>query len=128
MKAVDFQIGFTLNNISIEVTASKTDSIGNSKLLSFGFANQILKITKHRQELNLNMFGVTLGAYNSFEQIYMFLMRTKNTALKVVENVKSTLQQEEYVQNMKQVVEDLKGLQQVSSQRKNGRDLDDDFG
>lgn len=63
------------------------------------------------------MFGVTLGAYNSFEQIYMFLMRTKNTALKVVENVKTTLNQEEYVQSMRQVVEDLKGVQQVSSQR-----------
>lgn len=43
------------------------------------------------------MFGVTIGSYNTFDQIYMFLMRTKNTALKVVKNVKETVENETYI-------------------------------
>lgn len=43
------------------------------------------------------MFGITIGTYTKFNQIYSFLMRTKNTALKVLENVKDTLDQDQYI-------------------------------
>ena len=99
------------------MTGSKTDSIGNSKLVSFGFANQSFNICKIKNEIRINMFGVTLGTYTTFEQIYNFLMRTKNTAMKVLENVKDTVDQEAYVQHMKQAVDDIKSIK-TSNARK----------
>jgi hypothetical protein len=44
------------------------------------------------------MFGITVGTYNTFEQIYSFAMRTKNTVLKVLDNVKDTVENDAYVQ------------------------------
>jgi hypothetical protein len=35
----------------------------------------------------MNMFGVTLGTYNKFEELYKFLMRTKNTMTHVKDNL-----------------------------------------
>jgi len=33
------------------------------------------------------MFGVTLGSYNRFEELYKFAMRTKNTMTNVKDNL-----------------------------------------
>jgi len=101
LATIDMQIGFKMNSTQIEMTASKTDSIGNSKLMSFGLADQSFKIIKQRNDISINMFGITIGTYNHFEQIYNFMMKTKNTALKVVENVKNTVDQDMYVQQVK---------------------------
>jgi hypothetical protein len=35
------------------------------------------------------MFGLTLGTYNRFEELYKFGMRTKNTMMNVKELVES---------------------------------------
>jgi hypothetical protein len=35
------------------------------------------------------MFGLTLGSYNKFEELYKFIMRTKNTMLKVKDTMAS---------------------------------------
>lgn len=35
------------------------------------------------------MFGVTLGTYNRFEELYKFIMRTSNTITSVKETIES---------------------------------------
>ena len=55
--------------------------------MSFGFENQGVKINKQDQVISMNMFGVTLGTYNKFEELYKFLMRTKNTVTSVADNL-----------------------------------------
>ena len=44
------------------------------------FPNKVIK---------LNMFGLTLGTYNRFEELYKFGFRTKNTIMSVKEMVES---------------------------------------
>ena len=74
-----------MDTVSIELTGNKSDQYGNSKLVSFGFENQGFNIIKEGNTIKMNMFGVTLGTYNRFEELYKFIMRTKNTVTKVTE-------------------------------------------
>jgi hypothetical protein len=37
--------------------------------------------------MKINMFGVTLGSYNQFEELYKFGMRTKNTVTSIKDNI-----------------------------------------
>jgi hypothetical protein len=57
--------------------------------MSFGFENQGFEINKFNKVINLNMFGLTLGTYNRFEELYKFGMRTKNTMTTVKEMIES---------------------------------------
>lgn len=59
------------------MTGNKNDLYGNSKLMSFGVEDQGFTIQKTGKELTVNMFGITLGSYNKFEELYKFGMRTK---------------------------------------------------
>jgi len=60
-------VSFNLTNVSIEMTGSKTDELGNQKLMSFGVADQGFKILKNRKDISINMFGITIGTYSTFE-------------------------------------------------------------
>lgn len=51
------------------------------------------------------MLGVTLGVYNSFEEVYKFAMRSQNTMLQVKDHVESSLKDDEYVQELKAAVD-----------------------
>ena len=54
------------------------------------------------------MFGITLGTYDSFDKLYDFLMKTKDTALKaLVDNVQKTVDQDHYGQLIKTVAGDM---------------------
>jgi hypothetical protein len=90
------------------MTGNKSDQVGNSKLMSFGVQNQGFVMNKEGNEITMNMFGVTIGSYNKFEEVYKFLMRTKNTVLKVTDNVKNALDEETYIKAMKDAVENAK--------------------
>jgi len=35
---MDLQFGFNIDTVSIEMTGNKSDHLGNTKLMSFGFA------------------------------------------------------------------------------------------
>ena len=83
------KITFHASTISIEMTGNKSDSYGNSKLMSFGLENQVLTVTKIKKIIKLNAFGLTLGTYNSSEELYKFLMRSKNTMSSIFENLQS---------------------------------------
>ena len=61
------------------MTGNKTDTYGNSELMSFGFENQGCKINKQDVQISMNMFGITLGTYNRLEELYKFMMRSMNT-------------------------------------------------
>ena len=100
MKTVNFKVNFNLEKISIEITGNKSDHIGNSKLVSFGLQKQQFSINKEGADLNLNMFGVTLGSYNKFEEIYKIAMRTKNTMTHIGENVANQLNKDTYIQEL----------------------------
>jgi len=39
LKAIDFSVNFHIDTVAIEMTGNKSDLYGNSKLMSFGFAN-----------------------------------------------------------------------------------------
>jgi hypothetical protein len=80
---LDAQFNFNVEYVSIEMTGNKSDYYGNSKLMSFGCEKQGFSIIKHNKAIKINMFGLTLGSYNRFEEVYKFIMRTKNTMLKV---------------------------------------------
>ena len=71
------------------MTGNKSDYYGNSKLMSFGCEKQGFSVIKHNKAIKINMFGVTLGSYNRFEEVYKFIMRTKNTVMKVKDTMTS---------------------------------------
>ena len=79
MEPLDFSFTFAIDKVSIEMTGNKSDNFGNTKLMSFGFEKQNLSITKEAENIRFNIFGMTLGSYNKFEELYKFIMRTKNT-------------------------------------------------
>lgn len=43
------------------------------------FFPKFLKILKQEKVIKLNMFGLTIGTYDKFEELYKFMMRTKYT-------------------------------------------------
>ena len=73
--------------------------------MSFGVENQGFIMSKMDRTITMNMFGVTIGSYNRFEEVYKLLMRTKNTVVGVTENVKTALDKETYIQQLKETVE-----------------------
>ena len=58
--------------MKIELTANKAGPNMFRKLLSFGFENNGFNIKKIGPKIEINAFGVTLGVYDSFEEIYLF--------------------------------------------------------
>ena len=46
LKTIDLELNFGIDTVSIEMTGNKSDQLGNSKLMSFGFAKQGLSISK----------------------------------------------------------------------------------
>ena len=83
LKSMDFTVNFCVDTVAIEMTGNKSDNFGNSKLMSLGFENQGFSIEKENKVIRVNMFGLTLGTYNKFEELYKFIMRTKNTMTRV---------------------------------------------
>ena len=78
----------------------------------------------------MNMFGVTLGTYNKFEEIYKFAHRTMNTAQGCVSNLKEQLDEETYIKQMQEAVEQAKRTNNSDISRSDiGRDdlENDDF-
>ena len=104
-RQVDFTVKFEIKSVAIELTGNKADLAGNAKLLSFGYVNQGVTIKKRKNFIEANAFGVTFGVYNSFEEVYKFIMRTKNTMQATLEHVQSTLKDDEYVQSLKEAVD-----------------------
>jgi len=45
----------------------------------------------------MNMFGLTLGSYNKLEEVYKFVLQTKNTIKAVSEGVATSLMKETYI-------------------------------
>lgn len=81
------ELRFDLNEISIEIVANKTDKTGNQKLSSFGLKGQKMLIKKEIDQMTMNMFGITLGVFNSAEEIYKFLAKTSNTGSNIIKDV-----------------------------------------
>jgi len=99
------------------MTGNKSDNFGNSKLMSMGFENQGFTLKKEGQAIKVNMFGVTLGTYNKFDELYKFIMRTKNTMTEVKNQLASQFNDEAYVKNLKAAIEYSKNLVQAKSER-----------
>jgi hypothetical protein len=108
------QFNFNVECVSIEMTGNKSDYYGNSKLMSFGCEKQGFSIVKQNKAIKVNMFGLTLGSYNRFEELYKFLMRTKNTMLKVKETMTSQIKDEDYVQSLKKAIDTAKNIAPAS--------------
>lgn len=105
---MDFTVNFHIDCLSLELTGNKGDAFGNSKLMSFGFENQGFQINKENKVIKLNMFGLTLGTYNRFEELYKFGFRTKNTIMSVKEMVESQIKDDKYIQELKSSIEQVK--------------------
>lgn len=61
------------------MTGNKRDFAGNARLMSFGVEKQGFSVDKSDSQILVNMFGLTLGSYSRFEDLYKFAMRTQNT-------------------------------------------------
>lgn len=79
LKRINFRMNFHVDVLSFELTGNKQDKYGNQKLISVGFENQSFQLLKQDKVIKLNMFGLTLGTYDKFEELYKFMMRTKYT-------------------------------------------------
>lgn len=99
------------------MTGNKSDQIGNTKLMSFGFENQGFNILKEESQITMNMFGVTVGTYNRLEEVYMFAMRTKNTMENVKDRLAKQIDEEQYIKDMKQAVENAKNMARARSEK-----------
>lgn len=115
IETVDIKMRFQVVKLAIDLTGNKSDFYGNSKLMSFGVEDQGFTIQKTGQKLTLNLFGVTVGSYNKFEELYKFGMRTKNTMQKVTEELAGVVSQEQYILDMRNAIEEAKGLKDRSS-------------
>jgi len=73
IKHIDLAIDFKIKKVSVEMTGNKSDFFGNSKLMSVGFENQGFTVTKAQSTINCNFFGLTLGLYNSVEEVFNFV-------------------------------------------------------
>ena len=51
------------------------------------------------------MFGLTIGTYDKFEELYKFMMRTKYTVMSVQERVQAQIEDNDEVREMKQAIE-----------------------
>lgn len=51
------------------------------------------------------MFGLTLGTYDRFEELYKFMMRTKYTMMSVQERVQAQIEDTDEVREMKTAIE-----------------------
>lgn len=51
------------------------------------------------------MFGLTIGTYDKFEELYKFMMRTKYTVMSVQERVQAQMEDTDEVREMKQAIE-----------------------
>jgi len=51
------------------------------------------------------MFGLTLGSYSKFEDLYKFGMRTNNTIKLATEQLQGEINQEQYVLDMREAIE-----------------------
>lgn len=54
------------------------------------------------------MFGLTLGSYSKFEELYKFGMRTNNTIKKATDQLQGEISQEQYVLDMRTAIEEAK--------------------
>lgn len=115
IKKVDILFKFNLECISIEMTGNKSDFYGNSKLMSFGFEKQHFSISKDGKVIKLNAFGITLGIFNQFEELYKFAIRTNSTMISVGERIKSQINDEEYFQELKKAMDNAKSLKPSNS-------------
>ena len=89
-----------MDTISVEMTGNKSDQFGNAKLMSYGLTKQSFNITKSGEVLKLNMFGMTIGTFTKFEELYKFLLRTKTTVMNVSENLGTVMKAETYIKTL----------------------------
>ena len=61
------------------------------------------------------MFGLTLGTYSKFEDLYKFGMRTNNTIKLATEQLQGEISQEQYVVDMRNAIEEAKTARQSRS-------------
>lgn len=99
---------FRLEKVAIDMTGNKRDVAGNSRLMSFGVESQGFSVEKAEQQILINMFGLTLGSYNKFEELYKFGMRTNNTIKRATEELAGAISQEQYVLDMRNAIEEAK--------------------
>lgn len=64
-----------------------------------------MKILKQEKKIELDVFGVTVGVYNSFEGLYRFALQAKDTAEQALARAKRDFQDDEYVEELKQIFE-----------------------
>jgi len=94
-----------LEKVAIDMTGNKRDMGGNSRLMSFGVESQGFSVEKADQQILINMFGLTLGSYSKFKDLYKFGMRTNNTIKAAAEQLQGEINQEQYVLDMREAIE-----------------------
>ena len=73
------------------------------------------------------MFGVTIGSYNKFEELFRFIIRTKSTMSGIQENLMSQLDEQKEVREMKEAIQQAKSVIQYSQVDARDRDMQDDI-
>ena len=56
------------------------------------------------------MFGITLGSYTKFEELYKFGVRTTNTIKGAVEELHGAISEDKYVDEMRTAIEEAKNV------------------
>lgn len=86
--------------------------------MSFGFAKQGLSISKSGQVFKVNAFGMTIGTFTKVEELYKFILTTKTTVLAVSENISTQIKNEDYIQTLKEAVDQAKNFDNRSEAAK----------
>lgn len=80
LAGIDFNLQFLIHEVSIEITGNKSsDKYGNKKLMNFGCEQQRYRVTKNNDEMKVNICGWNFGTHDKFTELYLFLIKSKNT-------------------------------------------------
>ena len=88
------------------MTGSKcNDTFGNKKLMNFGCEDQKYGVNKKGESINFKVCGWTIGCHEKIEDLYKFLVRTKDMAAKTRSTLINEISEETYIKQLIEEVE-----------------------
>jgi len=106
LAGIDFSFVFQIDNVAIEMTGSKcNDSFGNKKLMNFGCEDQKYSVKKKGENINIKVCGWTIGAHNNLQELYKFLLKSKEMVSQTGDTIMNEMSEEAYVKQLIEEVE-----------------------
>lgn len=106
MAGIDFNAVFQIDNVAVEMTGSKcNDTFGNKKLMNFGCEDQKYSVKKKGENINIKVCGWTIGAHDSLQELYKFLIKSKDMVHKTSSVIIQEMSEEAYMKQLMEEVE-----------------------